>query len=100
MRRFAFPLLAACAALVLTASPASAITYGEPDNGEHPYVGFMIFFSPEDPGWFSCSGTLLDEDTFLTAGHCTYPVGTDGEPTAGNSGGTDVWVTFDPTDAL
>jgi hypothetical protein len=100
MRRLAFPLLAACAALVLTASPASAITYGQPDNGEHPYVGFMIYFSPEDPGWFSCSGTLMDRDTFLTAGHCTYPVGTDGEPTPGHSGGTDVWVTFDPTDAL
>jgi Trypsin len=100
MRRAAFTLLATAATVVLAASPASAITYGELDKGEHPYVGFMIFFDPAEPGWFSCSGTLLDEDTFLTAGHCTFPVGTDGELTPGNTGGTDVWVTFDPTDAL
>jgi hypothetical protein len=100
MRRVAFSLLTAGAAVVLAASPASAITYGELDDGEHPYVGFMIFFDPAEPGWFSCSGTLLDEDTFLTAGHCTYPVGTDGELTEGNTGGTDVWVTFDDTEVL
>ena len=37
----------------------------------------MIFFDPNEPGWFSCSGTLLDADTFLTAGHCTFGIGTD-----------------------
>jgi hypothetical protein len=100
MRRIAVPLIAAAATVVLAASPASAITYGQLDNGEHPYVGFMIFFDPAEPGWFSCSGTLLDQDTFLTAGHCTFPVGTDGEETPGNTGGTDVWVTFDATDTL
>ena len=36
---------------------------------EHPYVGFMIFYDPTEPGWFSCTGSLLDADTFLTAGH-------------------------------
>jgi hypothetical protein len=100
MRRFRLALIGVLALLMATAAPASAITYGELDNGEHPYVGFMIFFSPSDPGWFSCSGTLLDETTFLTAGHCTFPVGTDGEATAGDSGGNDVWVTFDDTDVL
>ena len=83
-----------------------AITYGEPDAGEHPYVGLMIYFDPSEPGWFSCSGTLLDEDTFLTAGHCTYGVGTggevildpDGEPIT--TGGTDVWATFGEEDVL
>ena len=30
--------------------PGGAITYGEPDAGEHPYVGFMIFFVPTEPG--------------------------------------------------
>lgn len=97
-------LTIACAALATVllswAAPAGAITYGVPDEGEHPYVGFMIYFVPSEPGWFSCSGTLLDEDTFLTAGHCTYDIGSGGLDTEGTSGGTDVWVTFDETEVL
>jgi Trypsin len=81
------------------AMPSGAITYGELDDGEHPYVGFMIFFVPSEPGWFSCSGTLLDADTFLTAAHCTFDIGIDGLD-AGPSGGTDVWVTVAPADVL
>ena len=100
MRRIRLAIVGVFLLLLSTAAPASAITYGQLDDGEHPYVGFMIFFSPNDPGWFSCSGTLLDSTTFLTAGHCTFPVGTEGEPTAGDSGGNDVWVTFDDTEVL
>jgi hypothetical protein len=102
MTRLSKTLLAAAsivAVLTATAAPGGAITYGEPDAGEHPYVGFMIYFVPSEPGWFSCSGTLLDADTFLTAGHCTYDIGVDGVDGA-PSGGTDVWVTFDETDVL
>jgi len=106
MRKLVLSLVAAVAVMVMVANPAGAITYGEPDAGEHPYVGFMIFFDPTAPGWFSCSGTLLDADTFLTAGHCTYGIGTEGEVVLGpdgeplTSGGTDVWVTFDETEVL
>jgi hypothetical protein len=100
MRRIRLSVLGTLILAFGAAAPASAITYGELDAGEHPYVGFMIFFSPSDPGWFSCTGTLLDSTTFLTAGHCTFPVGTDGDETAGDSGGNDVWVTFDDTDVL
>ncbi|MBA2279887.1 MAG: trypsin-like serine protease [Acidimicrobiia bacterium] len=99
MRKLQLLLIATVAVVLGFASPAGAITYGEPDAGEHPYVGFMISFVPSEPGWFSCSGTLLDEDTFLTAGHCVYGTGTDGED-LGTSGGTDVWVTFDDSDVL
>jgi hypothetical protein len=99
LRRFSAALVAAIASIALLAAPAAAITYGEPDAGEHPYVGFMIFYDPAAEGWFSCSGTLLDSDTFLTAGHCTYGIGTDGE-LVGTSGGTDVWVTFAETGTL
>ena len=69
-------------------------------------MGFMIFFDPTEPGWFSCTGSLLDADTFLTAGHCTYGIGTDGEEVVDpdgeivTSGGTDMWVTFEDTDVL
>jgi hypothetical protein len=98
MKKLSVAVLTA-AALLAAAGPGGAITYGEPDAGEHPYVGFMIFFVPSEPGWFSCSGTLLDADTFLTAAHCTFGIGTDGLD-AGDSGGNDVWVTFDDTDVL
>ena len=81
------PLIATAAALVAvaaTAAPASAIKYGEPDNGEHPYVGLMVAYTGDDvnkdgevtddelfASW-RCTGTQMDADTFLTAGHCTY----------------------------
>ena len=99
MRKLKLALVGVAALLIMNAAPASAITYGQPDAGEHPYVGFMIFFDRTSPGWFSCSGTLLDADTFLTAGHCTFGIGTDGAD-GGSSGGNDVWVTFDPTETL
>jgi len=99
MKRLRFALLGALAALLSTGVPASAITYGQPDDGEHPYVGFMIFFDPNAAGWFSCSGTLLSSTVFLTAGHCTFDIGNDGEA-VDSSGGTDVWVTFEATEVL
>jgi hypothetical protein len=100
VRRLKLALLGMFALLIATAVPASAITYGELDNGEHPYVGFTIFFDPSAPGWFSCSGTALDSNTFLTAGHCTFPVGTNMQATANHSGGNDVWVTLRSTTVL
>lgn len=81
------PLLAGAAglaAIVATAAPAAAVKYGQPDNGEHPYVGLMVAYIWDDldeneemtddelfAAW-RCTGTQLDADTFLTAGHCTF----------------------------
>ena len=106
MKKLALVMVAALMTMIATASPGGAITYGEPDDGEHPYVGFMIFFDPTEASWFSCTGSLLDADTLLTAGHCVYGVGTDGEEVLDpdgeivTSGGTDMWVTFEDTDVL
>jgi hypothetical protein len=99
VKRLKLALICAAALTIATAAPVGAITYGEPDAGEHPYVGLMIFFVPNEPGWFSCSGTLLNATVFLTAGHCTFDIGTDGEA-EGTSGGNDVWVTVAPEDVL
>lgn len=73
-------------------TPAFAITYGEPDGNGHPFVGSMVLRIP-DQGLFQwCSGTLISEDVFLTASHCTF--GVDELLTA--NPGWEMLVTFDP----
>jgi len=106
VRKLTVVFIALAAGLVLLVGSAGAITSGQPDGNEHPYVGQLFFFVPDeidprftDPGtWFSCSGTLISPTVVLTAGHCTHAIGLDGESTTeggGNgNGGNDVWVTF------
>jgi hypothetical protein len=100
-------------ALLALAAPVAAVTNGQPDNNAHPYVGELLFYVPDavdsrfdTPGsWFTCTGTLLNSTTVVTAGHCTFGIGLDGvsttkggtETTAADGGGTgggDVWVNF------
>lgn len=105
MKKVIAALLIVLASLLGAAAPGGAITYGEPDAGEHPYVGLIIYWVPAEESWFSCSGTLLDADTFLTAAHCTYGIGTDGTAVTVDDevltqGGTDVWATFEEQDVL
>jgi hypothetical protein len=94
MRRSVIALIAVLALVLFAAAPIGAITYGEPDEGEHPYVGWIIFYDGVVEGWFSCSGTLLNGTIFLTAGHCVYDIGKYGSD-GGHSGGNDVWASFD-----
>lgn len=65
-------LLAGAAALALAAAatPAAAITWGEPDNNDHPNVVALLFVQ-NGVGFFSCTGALLTPYVVLTAGHCT-----------------------------
>lgn len=53
-----------------TIGTALAITFGELDGDNHPYVG-MYYFSDWEGNW-RCSGTLVSPTVFLTAGHCTF----------------------------
>jgi hypothetical protein len=104
MRKLATSLAALVVALLFAfVVPAGAITNGQADAGEHPYVGELIFFDADfidsrfdDPGgWFSCSATMLGATVVVTAGHCTFGVGLDGESTTTDggdgSGGNDIW---------
>jgi hypothetical protein len=116
MRRTVSILAALVVALVI-AAPVGAITNGSADNGEHPYVGELLFYVPDVPssrftdpgGWFTCSATLLNSGTFgrtviVTAGHCTFGVGLNGVSTTHNGadtdaahggvGGNDIWISF------
>ncbi|MFA9431777.1 trypsin-like serine protease [Egicoccus sp. AB-alg2] len=98
-------LLAALAAVMMIAGalPAAAITQGTPDGNRHPMVGQLFFHVPDDPdprfttpgAWYSCTGTQISATVVLTAGHCTWAVGLDGESTLPDGvGGNDVWITF------
>ena len=59
------------AALTLfSANPVLAVTDGELDGDDHPYVGLLIFDVGGGPA-YRCSGTLLSPTVMLTAGHCT-----------------------------
>jgi Trypsin len=100
MRTRILTMLAAVVAVLAVAAPAQAIKGGVADNNAHPYVGQLLFYDPtaidprfSDPGgWFNCSGTLVSPTIVVTAGHCTFGTGTNGEPT--ESGGNDVWISF------
>jgi len=50
-------------------SPAFAVTDGELDGEDHPYVGLM--FAHDGLFAWRCTGTLISPTVFVTAGHCT-----------------------------
>ena len=65
--------LALTLTLILAAvGVVGAITDGEPDGNGHPFVGLALFYDEDGEYMWRCSGTLLSETIFLTAGHCTH----------------------------
>lgn len=48
-----------------------AVKYGVPDDGEHPYVGLVVFSDSNNVPQWRCTGTLISPTVLLTAGHCT-----------------------------
>jgi Trypsin len=77
-------------ALVVGALPASGITFGQLDGNLHPNVGAIVAdWDPDSPGPdLLCSGTMISSTVFLTAGHCTDFLESEGI--------TQAWVTFAP----
>jgi len=71
IRNRAAALAAALIAILVGATGAGAITNGQPDGDNHPYVGVMVGVNFTDGLAWLCTGSLLDENSFLTAGHCT-----------------------------
>ena len=79
--------------LIFTVVPALAITYGEPDGNDHPFVGSMVLSVPGEGLFQWCSGTLISENVFLTASHCTDGI----NELVASIPGAEMLVTFDPT---
>ncbi|NIN68108.1 MAG: trypsin-like serine protease, partial [Anaerolineae bacterium] len=86
MRTKLFSIAIVAVLLLFIVPMAYAITYGEPDGEGHPNVGVLVI-ELDGEKFGICSGTLIDTDVFLTAGHCTSFL-----PSLGIS---DVWVSFD-----
>lgn len=86
-------IIAIVALLFVFTLPALAITYGEPDGNDHPFVGSMVLRLADGSVFQWCSGTLIAPQVFLTASHCTAPVA----PVLAENPGSEMLVTFDPT---
>ncbi|MDH3295684.1 MAG: trypsin-like serine protease [Acidimicrobiia bacterium] len=64
-------LLATLAVVVMmTGTPAGAITNGQLDGDDHPYVGLMVADDADGESLWRCSGALISPTVYVTAGHC------------------------------
>jgi Trypsin len=66
-----FAVFSVLVILAVAVSPVGAVTDGEPDGNGHPYVGLMLAQDANGNPLWRCSGTLLSDSLYLTAGHCT-----------------------------
>lgn len=70
-KKYWFVLVSVIAILAVAVFPVGAITDGELDGDGHPFVGIMVAQTANGTPLWRCSGTLLSDTVFLTAGHCT-----------------------------
>jgi secreted trypsin-like serine protease len=71
MRKLFVLVAALVSTLAIAVTPASAVTGNFVKDFEHPYVGLVAFYDEEGNFMWRCSGSLLTDRVFLTAGHCT-----------------------------
>jgi hypothetical protein len=79
-RKKIFILIVTLGLLLATVIPVAAITWGEPDNGEHLHVGTLLFVQ-NGVGYYSCTGTMIAPRVMVTAGHCVEEYGNINEVT-------------------
>lgn len=70
-KKMIFAVFSVMVILALAVSPVGAVTDGELDGNDHPYVGLMVAQDADGNPLWRCSGTLISPTVFLTAGHCT-----------------------------
>jgi Trypsin len=69
--RKTYALLALVLAMLVFGTPAGAITGNFQADNTHTYVGLIAFYDKNDEFTHRCSGSLITDKVFLTAGHCT-----------------------------
>lgn len=92
MFRKLFVLSVILALLFVAYTPAQAISYGTFDGNDHPYVGSMVLRIDNSYSQL-CSGTLISQNVFLTASHCTIYA----DSLLASYDDAELLVTFDPT---
>src|SRR5215204_3374442 len=70
MRRRVTTLALLLGLVLMSALPAGAITGNFEPDFEHEYVGLVVFYDADGEFLWRCSGSLLTDTVFLTAGHC------------------------------
>jgi hypothetical protein len=74
-KKMLFVVFSVIVILAIAVSPVGAITNGQPDGTNHPYVGLVVFDVLDANGnavpSHRCSASLLSPTLLLTAGHCT-----------------------------
>jgi hypothetical protein len=70
MRRLLTLLTAVLASVSLGTTSVHAITGNFTPDFEHEYVGLVVFYDATGTPVQRCSGSLLTDRVFLTAGHC------------------------------
>lgn len=71
MRYKVWAAVATAAIVASTVSTADAITNDYQQDTIHDFVGLMVALDDQGEFLWRCSGSLIDGDTFVTAGHCT-----------------------------
>jgi hypothetical protein len=71
MRRLLILFATVLGLLTVGAPSAQAITGNFEPDFEHEYVGLVVFYDANGEFLWRCSGSLLTDRVFLTAGHCT-----------------------------
>jgi len=71
LKKLLLLLAIAASAVAFTAAPAGAVTGNFTPDYQHNYVVLIAFYDANGQFLWRCSGSLLNEWTVLTAGHCT-----------------------------
>jgi secreted trypsin-like serine protease len=94
MYRFLAVLAAFAASAAMLVSPGSAVTGNWQLDDEHDYVVLVTYLDENGDFLWRCSGSLLNEWTVLTAGHCSDTA--EGAVSAVVYAVRDVGVNYDP----
>lgn len=69
-KKLLFSVFSAIMILTIAVSPVYAITGNFVEDNQHPYVGLVVFYDANGEFLWRCTGTLISDQTLLTAGHC------------------------------